>query len=229
MRINLIRFIAGVGPSLWRRAPVSPTPSPPEARRQQSRFQSHPKHWRGSGGSRWAPLRDPEPDRDGRFVRVRTNGMLDTNPFGIGTNELERERGDHRVTNGACSDWAFRVDDIPEDGRVLGTYSAPDAMSMPASHGTSPGCRRFRRRPRRSLNPSPSMMPRRAQHWRVEGSGSAKAPATSPASPRTAGTRSTTAACSVSTPMTSDATRSTTTHSSCRLMAPGGMSRPAPP
>jgi hypothetical protein len=59
---------------------------------------------------------------DGSFV-FDMNGVLDTDPFGTGTYELDRAELIISVTNGACSDWAFRVDDIPEDGRVLATYS----------------------------------------------------------------------------------------------------------
>ncbi len=59
---------------------------------------------------------------DGSFV-FDMEGVLDTDPFGTGTYELDGTELIISVTNGACSDWAFRVDDIPEDGRVLATYS----------------------------------------------------------------------------------------------------------
>jgi hypothetical protein len=59
---------------------------------------------------------------DGSFV-FDMEGLLDTDPFGTGTYELDGTELIISVTNGACSDWAFRVDDIPEDGRVLATYS----------------------------------------------------------------------------------------------------------
>jgi hypothetical protein len=59
---------------------------------------------------------------DGSFV-FDMEGVLDTDPFGTGTYELNGTELIISVTNGACSDWAFRVDDIPEDGRVLATYS----------------------------------------------------------------------------------------------------------
>jgi hypothetical protein len=59
---------------------------------------------------------------DGSFV-FDMKGVLDTDPFGTGTYELDGTELIISVTNGACSDWAFRVDDIPEDGRVLATYS----------------------------------------------------------------------------------------------------------
>ena len=59
---------------------------------------------------------------DGSFV-FDMQGVLDTDPYGIGTYELDGTELIISVTNGACSDWAFRVDDIPEDGRVLATYS----------------------------------------------------------------------------------------------------------
>jgi hypothetical protein len=59
---------------------------------------------------------------DGSF-RFDPYGLLDTDPWGTGTYELIGTEVIITVTNGACSDWAFRVDDIPEDGRVLATYS----------------------------------------------------------------------------------------------------------
>jgi hypothetical protein len=59
---------------------------------------------------------------DGSFV-FDPEGVLDTDPWGIGTYELDGTEVIITVTNGACSDWAFRVDDIPEDGQVLATYS----------------------------------------------------------------------------------------------------------
>ena len=59
---------------------------------------------------------------DGSFV-FDMEGVLDTDPWGIGTYELDGTEVIISVTNGACSDWAFNVDDIPEDGRVLATYS----------------------------------------------------------------------------------------------------------
>lgn len=59
---------------------------------------------------------------DGSFV-FDMEGVLDTDPWGTGTYELDGTEVIISVTNGACSDWAFRVDDIPEDGRVLATYS----------------------------------------------------------------------------------------------------------
>ncbi len=59
---------------------------------------------------------------DGSFV-FDFQGRLDTAPFGTGTYELDGTEVVISVTNGACSDWAFRVDEIPEDGRVLATYS----------------------------------------------------------------------------------------------------------
>ena len=59
---------------------------------------------------------------DGSFV-FDMQGFLDTDPYGTGTYELDGTELIISVTNGACSDWAFRVDDIPEDGRVLATYS----------------------------------------------------------------------------------------------------------
>jgi hypothetical protein len=59
---------------------------------------------------------------DGSFL-FDVDGNLDTDPWGIGTYELDGTEVIISVTNGACSDWAFNVDDIPEDGRVLATYS----------------------------------------------------------------------------------------------------------
>ena len=35
-------------------------------------------------------------------------GVLDTDPWGIGTYELDGTEVIISVTNGACSDWAFR-------------------------------------------------------------------------------------------------------------------------
>ena len=60
---------------------------------------------------------------DGSFV-FDPNGLLDTDPWGIGTYELNGTEVIITVTNGACPDWAFNVDDIPEDGRVLATHLA---------------------------------------------------------------------------------------------------------
>ncbi len=60
---------------------------------------------------------------DGSF-RFDPYGLLDTDPWGIGTYELNGTEVIITVTNGACPDWAFNVDDIPEDGRVLATHGA---------------------------------------------------------------------------------------------------------
>ncbi len=60
---------------------------------------------------------------DGSF-RFDPYGLLDTDPWGIGTYELDGTEVIITVTNGACPDWAFNVDDIPEDGRVLATHGA---------------------------------------------------------------------------------------------------------
>ena len=60
---------------------------------------------------------------DGSF-RFDPYGLLDTDPWGIGTYELDGTEVIITVTNGACPDWAFNVDDIPENGRVLATHGA---------------------------------------------------------------------------------------------------------
>ena len=70
---------------------------------------------------------------DGTFV-FDMEGVLATDPYGIGTYELNGTEVIVSVTNGACSDWAFRVDEIPEDGQVL-AYVFP--LRMPCQRGTA--------------------------------------------------------------------------------------------
>jgi len=59
---------------------------------------------------------------DGLFV-FDFDGEIDSSPFGVGTYDLEGREVIISVANGACSDWAFHVDDIPQDGSVTATYS----------------------------------------------------------------------------------------------------------
>ena len=124
MRINRITFIAGVGALAVATgsgfAHAQPAGSPATTEPIPVTPESLAGIWAVDGG--------PEPGilnqigADGSFV-FDPNGLLDTDPYGIGTYELDGTEVIISVTNGACDDWAFRVDDIPEDGRVLATYS----------------------------------------------------------------------------------------------------------
>jgi hypothetical protein len=124
MGINRITYIAGVGALALasgsgfahaqpaaRPATTEPIPVTPE---------TLAGIWAVDGGPESGILN--QIGVDGSFV-FDASGSLDTAPYGIGTYELEGSEVVVSVTNGACDDWAFRVDDIPEDGQVLATYS----------------------------------------------------------------------------------------------------------
>jgi hypothetical protein len=124
MRINRMTFIAGIGALALANgsglAHAQPAGSPATTEPIPVTPETLAGIWRVDGG--------PEPGilnqigADGSFV-FDPRGLLDTDPYGVGTYELEGTEVIISVTNGACEDWAFRVDDIPEDGRVLATYS----------------------------------------------------------------------------------------------------------
>ena len=157
---------------------------------------------------------------DGSFV-FDPEGFLDTDPWGIGTYELDGTEVIISVASGLPLDWAFRVDDIPEDGQVLATYSRSGChmetgepwnltrlspISPSASAIVEPA----------SVSDAPvELSTAIVGIWLREGTGQL-------ASFTSDGRYSVDlAACSVSTPMTPDTTRSTVTRSPCRPMAPG--------